>query len=151
MTVKIPQINSYITQQEQLNQLRESHANLDANKETLASKLKRTQLTLEREQDKSTELGKELNDERRRNKDLTKQLEGWQNLDRNESIEVEDQRRDLAYLRRLLQESTKKHEKDMDILQRTLEKEQERLKKCKEDKDHWEVCLSSSSFFPMNA
>jgi len=123
--------------------LRESHANLDANEGTFKATLKRTQLTLEREQDKNTELAKELNDVKRRNKDLTKQLEGWQNLEHSESAEVESQRRQLTSLQRQLQELTDVHEKDMDVLRRTLEKEQERLETCKEAKDNWEVCLTS--------
>jgi chromosome segregation ATPase len=128
--------------QEKLNKLRESHANLDANEGTFKATLKRTQLTLEREQDKNTELAKELNDVKRRNKDLTKQLEGWQNLERSESAEVESQRRQLASLQSQMQELTDVHEKDMDVLRRTLEKEQERLETCKEAKDNWEVCLT---------
>jgi predicted nucleic acid-binding Zn-ribbon protein len=106
-------------------------------------------LTLEREQDKNTELAKELNDVKRRNKDLTKQLEGWQNLERSESAEVESQRRQLTSLQRQVQELTEVHEKDMGVLRRTLEKEQERLEMCKEAKDNWEVCLTS--FFLMGA
>lgn len=129
--------------QEKLKKLRESHANLDANEGTFKATLKRTQLTLEREQDKNTELAKELNDVKRRNKDLTKQLEGWQNLEHSESAEVESQRRQLTSLQRQLQELTDVHEKDMDVLRRTLEKEQERLETCKEAKDNWEVCLTS--------
>ena len=129
--------------QEKLSKLRESHANLDANEGTFKATLKRTQLTLEREQDKNTELAKELNDVKRRNKDLTKQLEGWQNLEHSESAEVESQRRQLTSLQRQLQELTDVHEKDMDVLRRTLEKEQERLETCKEAKDNWEVCLTS--------
>ena len=123
--------------------MRESHANLDANEGTFKATLKRTQLTLEREQDKNTELAKELNDVKRRNKDLTKQLEGWQNLEHSESAEVESQRRQLTSLQRQMQELTEVHEKDMEVLRRTLEKEQERLETCKEAKDSWEVCLTS--------
>jgi chromosome segregation ATPase len=125
-----------------LNQMRESHANLDAEKETFTAKLTRTQLNLGHEQDKNKELTTELNDAKRRIKDLSLQVDEWQKLEHSEGAEVESQRKKRMALEQQMQELAEKHERELVRFQRSLEKERERGEKIKEDRDRLEVSLS---------
>ena len=122
-----------------LNKLRESHANLDAEKETFTAKLTRANLNFGSEQDKNKELTRELNDAKRRIKDLTRQVEEWQKLDLSEGAQVETQRKKRVILEQEMQELNEKHERELDRCQRSLEKEKERAEKVKEARDSLEV------------
>jgi len=122
--------------------MRESHANLDAEKETFTAKLTRAQLNLGHEQDMNKELTKELNDAKRKIKDLLRQVDEWQKLEHSEGAEVESQRKKRMALEQQIQEFTEKHERELDRLRRSLEKEKERGEKMKEEKDILEVSLS---------
>lgn len=125
-----------------LNQIRESHANLDAEKETFTAKLTRVNLNLGHEQDKNKELTKELDDAKRRIKDLSRQVDEWQKLEHSEGAEAESQRKKRMALEQQMQELTEEHERELERLQRSLEKERERGEKIKEDRDRLEVSLS---------
>jgi chromosome segregation ATPase len=124
-----------------LGKLRELHANLDAEKETFTAKLKRAQLNLGLEQDKNKELTKELNDATRRVKELSRQVEEWQKLENSEGAEVETQRKRRVALEQKMQEVTEKHERELERLQRSLEKEKEWGERMKEARDSLEVCF----------
>lgn len=128
--------------QSKLNKLRESHANLDAEKETFTAKLKRAQLNLGHEQDKNRELTTELNEAKRRIKELTRQVDEWHQLEHTEGAEIESHRKKRMALEQQVQDLTEKHDRELTRLQRSLEKECERGEKTKETRDRLEVSSS---------
>ncbi|CAA7267008.1 unnamed protein product [Cyclocybe aegerita] len=117
------------------NKLLEKHANLEGQIATSGPTLERTKLQLEGTQHKATELERTVDELKRTNADLTRQLERWQSLDLKEGTAAENQRKE----RLALEAENTELKEELERKEAQLEKSERRVEKMKTTTHNWEA------------
>ncbi|KAJ3507013.1 hypothetical protein NLJ89_g6540 [Agrocybe chaxingu] len=117
------------------NKLLEKHANLEGQLATSGPTLERTKLQLEGAQHKATELERTVDELKRTNADLTRQLERWQSLDLKEGAATESQRKQ----RLALEAENAELKEELERKEAQLDKSERRVEKMKTTTHNWEA------------
>ncbi|KAF4614274.1 hypothetical protein D9613_007815 [Agrocybe pediades] len=115
------------------------HSNLEAKNETLESKLQRAQLQLESLQTKVTNMEAGHDELRRKNIDLTQQLERWKDLDTKGVEKAEKEHKKCLELEVEIQELREEMAKQKEEWEADLSKERARTTKAKDKSADWEA------------
>ncbi|KAF8149915.1 hypothetical protein B0H34DRAFT_667011 [Crassisporium funariophilum] len=134
-----------------LNKLHETRANVEANAESLKSKLERTKLQLDGAETKNAELERQNDEYKRTNAELARQLGKWQSLETKEGEAAETQRKHRIALELELRDLKETSEKQAQADAAELAREKRRVEKAKDIVQQWQVssqyqCFASEEY-----